>query len=227
MLRVFRRFLKGDAYEYWCSLDEDVQSDWEQLKPAFKEKFGVSKSVSAAQRMQVKNQVMSLKQGNRHISEYIRDAQSLSLKVPKELDELLALAFIGGMKDQTKKERISFAVTSEAEHDGGVKFTRVVELVKSTYMIIGQPSMLERSVTTMTPAAAASPTTSPDKMDEVIRLLKGLQGTMPRGNQWNNSQQAANVNSESQSQALVPFGSNFFHHQLARPILILHAITAD
>jgi len=172
-----------------------------------------------------------LKQGNRHISEYIRDAQSLSLKVPKELDELLALAFIGGMKDQTKKERVSFAVTSEAEHDGGVKFTRVVELVKSTYMIIGQPSMLERwqpsmlerSVTTMTPAAAASPTASPDKMDEVIRLLKGLQGAMPRGNQWNNSQQAANVNSETQSQALVPFGSNFFHHQLARPILILHA----
>ena len=119
-------FLKGDAYEYWCSLDEDIQTDWEKLKEAFKDKIGPSKSVSAVQRMHVKNQLMSLKQGSRHISEYIKDMQSLSLKVPKELDELLAMAFIAGMSDQSKKERVSFAITGEAEQAGGLKFTNTL-----------------------------------------------------------------------------------------------------
>jgi len=82
MLRVFRRFLKGDAYEFWCSLDEEVQTNWDDLKAAFTNKFAVSKSISATQRMNVKNQLLSLKQGPKHISEYIKEAQNLSLRVP-------------------------------------------------------------------------------------------------------------------------------------------------
>jgi len=75
MLRVFRRFLKGDAYEFWCSLDE-VQTNWDGLRTVFTGKFAISKSISATQCMNVKNQLMSLKQGSKHISEYIKEAQS-------------------------------------------------------------------------------------------------------------------------------------------------------
>ena len=35
MLRVCPRFLKGDAYKLCCSLDKEVQFDWEKLKTAF------------------------------------------------------------------------------------------------------------------------------------------------------------------------------------------------
>jgi len=88
ILRVFHRFLKGDAHEFWCSLDEEVQTNRDGLRIVFTDKFAISKSISATQRMNVKHQLMSLKQGSKHISEYIKEAQSLSLKVPKELDEV-------------------------------------------------------------------------------------------------------------------------------------------
>jgi len=136
-------------------------------------------------------------QGSKHISEYIKEAQSLSLKVPKELDEVLAMAFIGSMLDQVK-ERVSFTVAGEADRSSGLKFSRVVELVKSAYMMIGeQPGVGKYSgeekhgggATVMTAALVA-----PDKLDEIIKLLKGLQEFMLRG-----------AISMSDTQAMVPF----------------------
>jgi len=177
ILRVFRRFLKGDTYEFWCSLDEEVQTNWDELKAAFTNKFAISKSILATHRMNVKNQLLSLKQGSKHISEYIKEAQNLSSRVPKELDEMLAMAFIRGMSDQTKKECVSFAVAGEVDRSGSLKFSRVIELVKSAYMVIGQASWSERSGGGTAVETAASVVS--DKMDEVIRLLRGLQGVMP------------------------------------------------
>jgi len=50
---------------------------------------------------------------------------------------MLAMAFIGSMSDQTKKECVSFAVAGEVDRSGSLKFSKVVELVKSMYMVIG------------------------------------------------------------------------------------------
>jgi len=202
MLRVFRHFLKGDAYEFWCFLDEEVQTSWDELKAAFTNKFAVSKSISATQRINVKNQLLSLKQGSKHIFEYIKEAQNLSSRVSKELDEMLAMAFIGGMSDQTKKKCVSFVVAGEADRSGSLKFSRVVELVKSAYMVIGQESWSERSgggTAVVTAASVAS-----DKMDKVIRLLRGLQEVMSRsGVQY----------SSTDTQALVPFAPPVTQYQ--------------
>jgi len=48
-----------------------MQTSWDELKAVFTNKFAVSKSISATQRMNVKNQLLSLKQGSKHISKYI------------------------------------------------------------------------------------------------------------------------------------------------------------
>jgi len=42
------------------------------------------------------------------------------------------------------KKRVSFAVAGEADRSSGLKFSRVVQLVKSAYMVIGEQSWVEK-----------------------------------------------------------------------------------
>ena len=67
MIRIFRQHLEEDAYEYWCSLDDTVTADWAKIKDMFMEKF--TKTTTVIGKMELINSVISLNQGNRHISE--------------------------------------------------------------------------------------------------------------------------------------------------------------
>jgi len=136
-IRFFRQNLgrQGDAWHWWYYILEDTKkSDWAKIRAEFTARYG-SKVTQAASLFEVQNEIISLRQEEQqHITDYVREVEKLSRRVPKEMDSLLGISFIKGMRDEGGRERVSFDLKDSANFT----FTRALTVVKAASQIIGE-----------------------------------------------------------------------------------------
>jgi len=137
-IRFFRQNLgrQGDAWHWWHYVLEDrKKSDWKEIAAEFTARYG-SKVTQAASLFEVQNEIISLCQEEyQHITDYVREVEKLSRRVPKEMDSLLGISFIKGMRDESRRERVSF----DLKDSPNFTFSRALTVVKAAYRIIGEP----------------------------------------------------------------------------------------
>ena len=85
-------------------------------------------------RFNLQNELMLLQQKHgQSIAEYSFEAEALSKRVPKEMDSMLAIAFIRGLAEQESRRRVSYDLRDIPDYT----FSKAVHLVKSWYQEIG------------------------------------------------------------------------------------------
>jgi len=126
---------QGDAWHWWHYVLEDgKKSDWAEIKAEFTTRYG-SKVTQAASLFEVQNEIISLRQEvEQHITDYVREVEKLSRRVPKEMDSLLGISFIKGMRDDGRRERVSF----DLKDSPNFSFPRALTVVKAAYRMIGE-----------------------------------------------------------------------------------------
>ena len=116
-------------------MEDKKKSDRKEITAEFTVRYG-SKVTQAACLFAVQNEIISLFQkGSEHITDYLHEVEKLSRLVPKEMDSLLAISFIKGMRDESRRERVSFVLKDSPNFT----FSRALAVVKAAYRIIGEP----------------------------------------------------------------------------------------
>jgi len=87
-----------------------------------------------------------LAQGEReHIRDYVHQVEKLSWKIPKEMDSLFAIAFGKGMRDQERRQRVTF----DLKDTPNFAFLKALTVVKFSYQEIGEPDPFRPSQQTL------------------------------------------------------------------------------
>lgn len=165
-IRLFRQHVEDKALDFWLELDAEKKALWKDVKEMFLGKFGGARKLDQAERMSVTSRVMALSQDKKSISEYVMEAKQLCREVPTELTEMFAICFVKGLTDQAKKSAVSFAL-----RNGRVDFKRALEVVKASYMVIGDPDVFDSEAPVgekLTVAAAANT----EVLSELLKYLK-------------------------------------------------------
>ena len=109
--------------------------DFNSIATKFGERYA-TKATQASSMFAVQNEMLSLVQSEvEHIHDYVHRAEKLSRKIPKEMDSLFAIAFIKGMKDQKRHQRITF----DLKDSPNFSFIKALEIVKFSFQEIGEP----------------------------------------------------------------------------------------
>ena len=110
-IRLFRQNLErdGDTWHWWYYvLPETDKKDYSKIVLEFKDCYGV-KASQASSLFAVQNEMLPLDQGeNEHNRDYVYRVEKLSHKIPRDMDLLFAIAFIKGMQDQERRQRVTF-----------------------------------------------------------------------------------------------------------------------
>jgi len=84
----------------------------------------------------VQDEMLSLLQGEtEHIRDYVHCVEKLSRKIPKDMDSLFAIAFVKGMRDQDRKQRVTF----DLKDSPNFSFVKALTVVKFSFQEIGEP----------------------------------------------------------------------------------------
>ena len=95
----------------------------------------------AISRFNIQNELMCLQQKRgQPIAEYVHEAEVLSERIPADMNDMLAMAFIRGLSDQESRRRIPYALRDSPEFT----FTKVLHMVKAWYQEIGVPDPFSR-----------------------------------------------------------------------------------
>ena len=114
---------------------EEAKGSFEGIKKAFLERYGTSRN-KAISRFNMQNELMLLRQRDgQTIAEYVREAESLSDRVPMDMDNMLAMVFVRGLADQETRRRVSYNLRDKTEFT----FKTALNMVKSWYQEIGAP----------------------------------------------------------------------------------------
>src|SRR5205807_9231238 len=136
--RLFRQNLEknGDAWHWWYYvLPEGHKGDYIKIITEFKDRYGV-KASQASSLFAVQNEMLSLLQGeNEHIRDYVHRVEKLSRKIPRDMDSLFAIAFVKGMRDQERKQRVTF----DLKDSPNFSFLKALSVVKFSFQEIGEP----------------------------------------------------------------------------------------
>jgi len=147
-IRLFRQNLErnGDAYHWWYYvLPEGDKKDYGKIVREFKERYGI-KASQASSLFAVHNEMLSLAQGEgEHIRDYVHQVEKLSWKIPKEMDSLFAIAFVKGMRDQERRQRVTF----DLKDTPNFAFLKALPVVKFSYQEIGEPDPFRPSQQTL------------------------------------------------------------------------------
>ena len=142
-IAIFRQNLDrdGDAWYWWSCILADVEKlTFASIKKAFLKRYGSEKN-KAISRFNIQNELMCLQQKRgQPIAEYVREAEVLSERVPADMNDMLAMAFIRGLSDQESRRRISYDLRDTPEFT----FTKVLHMVKAWYQEIGVPDPFSR-----------------------------------------------------------------------------------
>ena len=137
-IRLFRQNLEkdGDAWHWWYYvLPEADKKDYAKVVSEFKDRYSV-KASQASSLFAVQNEMLSLSQGEtEHIRDYVHRVEKLSRKIPRDMDSLFAIAFIKGMKDQERRQRVTF----DLKDSPNFSFVKALEVVKFSFQEIGEP----------------------------------------------------------------------------------------
>jgi len=138
--RLFRQNLQrdGDAGHWWYYiLSEADKRDFSKIVIEFRERYGI-KASQASSLFAVQNEMLSLLQGeNEHIREYVHRVEKLSRKIPKDMDSLFAIAFIKGMRDQERRQWVTF----DLKDSPNFSFLKALTVVKFSFHEIGEPDL--------------------------------------------------------------------------------------
>ena len=137
-IRLFRQNLEknGDAYHWWYYvLPEGDKKDYGSIIAGFKGRYCI-KASQASSLFALQNEMLSLAQGeSEHIRDYVYRVEKLSRKIPKEMDPLFAIAFVKGMRDQERKQRVTF----DLKDSPNFSFLKALTVVKFSFQEIGEP----------------------------------------------------------------------------------------
>ena len=137
-IRLFRQNLErdGDAWHWWYYvLSEADKKDFKKIAAEFRNRYGV-KAAQASSLFAMQNEMLSLMQGEKeHIREYVHRVEKLSRKIPKDMDSLFAIAFIKGMRDQERRQRVTF----DLKDTPNFSFFKALTVVKFSFQEIGEP----------------------------------------------------------------------------------------
>ena len=137
-IRFFRQHLgkNGDAYNWWYYLlPESDKKHYGKIVEEFRERYGI-KATQASSLFAVQNEMLSLLQGEgERIRDYMHRVEKLSCKIPKEMDSLFAIAFVKSMRDQERKQRVTF----DLKDSPNFSFLKALTVVKFSFQEIGEP----------------------------------------------------------------------------------------
>ena len=137
-IRLFRQNLErdGDAWHWWYYvLPEADKKDYAKIVLEFRDRYGV-KASQASSLFAVQNEMLSLHQNeSEHIRDYVHRVEKLSRKIPRDMDSLFAIAFIKGMQDQEKRQRVTF----DLKDSPNFSFVKALSVVKFSFQEIGEP----------------------------------------------------------------------------------------
>ena len=133
---LFRQHLEDDALQWYSDLDADLKQDWVQLKKAFLPAFAITTKDAQTKRFELRVKLANLEQlPNESIAEYLKRADELAIRLPQDTMDL-GMAILRGMRDTSKRERVSF----ECEKDMDYNYSTVTRLVKAAYNEVGKPN---------------------------------------------------------------------------------------
>jgi len=137
-IRLFRQNLErdGDAWHWWYYvLPEADKKEYAKIVLEFRERYGI-KASQASFLFAVQNEMLSLHQNeNEHIRDYVYRVEKLSRKIPRDMDSLFAIAFIKGMQDQERRQRVTF----DLKDSPNFSFIKALSVVKFSFQEIGEP----------------------------------------------------------------------------------------
>ena len=80
--------------------------------------------------------MLSLHQNdNEHIRDYVHRVEKLSRKIPRDMDSLFTIAFIKGMQDQERRQRVTF----DLKDSPNFSFMKALSVVGFSFQEIGKP----------------------------------------------------------------------------------------
>ena len=129
-IAIFRQNLDrdGDAWYWWSCVLADVEKlTFASIKKAFPKRYGAEKN-KAFSRFNIQNELMCLQQRKgQTIAGYVREAEVLSERVPANMNDMLAMAFIRGLADQESRWGISYDLRDSPEFT----FAKALHMVKA------------------------------------------------------------------------------------------------
>ena len=136
MIRFFRQnLLDGYDAAWWWQMEvpQATKKDWDQIKKAFREKFGQTGEAGGGYDFAITQMIMSLSQREgQSIQAYVREAEQLPKRIPSSKDSMLAAAVIRGLFDGTRRHEVSFATRGKK-----TGFSEAVDLIKAAHRSFG------------------------------------------------------------------------------------------
>ncbi|KAG0130026.1 hypothetical protein HOY82DRAFT_610018 [Tuber indicum] len=170
-IRLFCQNLErnGDAWYWWCYvLPEKDKKNYSKIAEEFRNRYGV-KTSQASSLFAVQNEMLSLAQGDtEHIRDYVHRVEKLSRKIPKDMDSLFAIAFIKGMKDQERRQRVTF----DLKGSPNFSFLKALEVVKFAFQEIGEPDPFKPNQKSYEPELQATNLYSAPSLPPVRSVVK-------------------------------------------------------
>ena len=116
-------------------LPEAEKKDYGKIVAKFKDRYRV-KATQASSLFAVQNEMLSLLQGEiEYIRDYVHPVEKLSRKIPRDMDSLFAFAFVKGMRDPDRKQRVIF----DLKDSPNFSFLKALTGVKFSFQEIGEP----------------------------------------------------------------------------------------
>ena len=124
-----------DAWHWWYYiLRKADNTDFSRIVTEFRDQYRV-KASQASSLFTVKNEMLSLLHGEgEHIREYVHRVEKLFEKIPKDMDSLFAIAFIKAMRDQERRQRVTFDLKDTLNFS----FLKALTVVKFSFQEIGE-----------------------------------------------------------------------------------------
>ncbi|KAI9852295.1 MAG: hypothetical protein M1838_001183 [Thelocarpon superellum] len=100
----FRMSLRDEALNWYYEIDESTKDSWEMLRDAFVKEFTIKRNPIDV--FTITNQIMSLRQGQKTITEYLSDADHLYKRCPEEMKPHIGRFLVGGLTEENKLDLV-------------------------------------------------------------------------------------------------------------------------
>jgi hypothetical protein len=144
-VRAFRQHLHedGDAYHWWnFVLKSNEKWDREEVKRVFKERY--NEADNSDDSYGITNEILALTQSEGEtIQNYLQMVERFSKRVPERYQNILAVQVIKGLRNETKRDQVSFALRSSK----ACTVKMVMDTIKDVFRQVGEPDPFAPSAT--------------------------------------------------------------------------------
>ncbi len=138
---LFRQNLKLKTHDWYQELDSKIKNNWEKLTRKFLINYKVTLKNVQIKKFELKVQLTNLIEKNiENIFEYLDRADDLAVKL--SFDDIdVEMTVLKEMKDESKKERVSF----ECHKDANYFYDMIKKLIKAVYSEVEKISSFDLS----------------------------------------------------------------------------------